>query len=461
MQSPTRPSRDGPPAATQKAIGVGPVPAVPSGLSCQAGICIASQKHTTLNGCRLVEAMSESSALEHTVGFELLGPELGKDVRSALQQALAGGAIFASADDPLAIFRQALADSIRSIDSHPRGELFQAFLSKGPYEDCGPIPRDLVDKRLSDADTSSAITFIHSHMVNCFKGAVTELLAARPCLQLLEELQQDGTLPQDARLYVGDAVGVHRARGGGLLKGADMHILVERAGPNGVDSVALAGLAEVKSYVLSQRRIRGQIDQQLRRARRGIRVSGIDYDRNSVRVDVGDDRWLARVGVVPGGWKLPRSFRYADSGEHSVLRVAPARPPEQADRVEQVGDAEWRITLRWSAEALAEAAHGMTFWYMGRVGEIIYAESVPSDWAEMTPHAAGLNAVKMMLYYAVLRCRSAREMQRAVALYNSYGFGYALGMNYKDEAGRREMLWHEDLEEILSSGQSRTGCRIR
>lgn len=84
----------------------------------------------------------DSKSLVDTVGFELVGADLGKDVESRLQAALAGGAVFPNANDPLSIFRQTLASSIRSIESHPRGRLFQDFLLKGPYEGAGQIPTE-------------------------------------------------------------------------------------------------------------------------------------------------------------------------------------------------------------------------------------------------------------------------------------------------------------------------------
>ena len=110
--------------------------------------------------------------------------------------------------------------------SHPRGKLFQEILLKGPYEDIGEIPTTLVGQRLSDDDVASVIAFIYSHMINCFKGAITELLAVRPCLNLMKKLQKAGKLSRSARLYLGDSVGIHRAKGKGLLKGADLHILI-------------------------------------------------------------------------------------------------------------------------------------------------------------------------------------------------------------------------------------------
>lgn len=319
----------------------------------------------------------------------------------------------------------------------------------------------MVGQRLSDADSASAITFIYSHMVNCFKGAVTELLAAKACLRLQKQLQQHGELPTNARLYVGDVVSVHPAKGKGLLKGADMHILIEEHRPDAAPSIAVAGVTEVKSYVRSESRLREQLDQHLRRATRGLRVASADYPPEAVKVGYGKDRRVIRIAVLPSDWKLPRSFRFEDSNNGRVLRVDRGKPPRKDDEITRVGDNEWRITLRWSKEALADAAYEMTFWYMEKIGEVIYSKSVPKGWRDMTSAEAGRNAAKMMLYYAILRCRTIREEQRAIALYNSYGFGYALGMNYKNAERRREMLWFQDLDEILSAGKTRGECTLR
>ncbi len=407
---------------------------------------------------RSTTMICESGSLVETVGFELLGSDLGKEVECALQAALAGGAVFPNRTDPLFIFRRALAASIRDIESHPRGRLFQEFLLKGPYEDAGEIPTELVGQRLSDAESASAITFIYSHMVNCFKGAVTELLATKACLHLLKQLQQDGKLPTKARLYFSDVVRVHRARGQGFLKGADLYILIEERGPDAVLNIAVAGVTEVKSYIRSESRLREQLDQHLRRATRGLRVAGVDYPGEAVKVGYGKDRRVMRVAVLPSDWKLPRSFRFEESENCRLLDVDRGAPPRKDDEITHIGDNEWRITLRWSKEALAEAAYEMTFWYMEKIGEVIYSRSVPKGWEKMSPAEAGRNAAKMMLYYAILRCRTIREEQRAIALYNSYGYGYALGMNYKNAEGRREVLWPQDLDEILSAGKTKRGC---
>lgn len=408
----------------------------------------------------MVTIASDAKSLTETVGFELIGPDLGQDVESALSSALMEGAVFSEGADPLGIFRKTLAASIADIETHPRGRLFQEFLLKGPYEDSGEIPAEMVKQRLSDAETAKAITFIFSHMVNCFKGAVTELLAARPCTQIMKELQRNGTLPSKARLYIGDSVGVHRQSGKGILKGGDQHILIENRGPVGNTSIAVAGVTEVKSYVPSHGRLRAQLDRHLLRVEDGLRVNGVDYPRKKVRVGYGAGYRAFRISVVPSTWKLPIDFRFENMETGRMLQVKPAKPQPE-DKITKVGNAEWRITLRWSKEALAQAAFEMTFWYMEKVGEVIYAESVPKAWNEMTPAEAGQNAVKMMLYYALLRCRSDHETQRAIALYNSYCFGYALGMNFRNVEGRREMLWPEDLDEILATGKTKHGCILR
>ncbi len=251
-------------------------------------------------------------ALSDSVDFGLIGVALGGDVKTAVRSALAAGAIFPNGGDPVSIFRSTLADSIRDIERHPRGQLFRDFFTKGPYVDGGRIRKRERERFLTDAEVASVTAFIRKH------------------------------------------------------------------------------------------------------------------------------------------------------GDGRRLYVTPLVPPHSLDGIEQTGRDDWRITLRWSKEALAEAAYETTFWYMGKVGEVLYSDPnvMPKDWSEMTPAEAGRNAAKMMLYYAGLRCRNAREEQRAIALYNAYSFGYAHGMNFRNKAGRREMLWPQDLDEIAANGCNKDGCRI-
>ncbi len=383
---------------------------------------------------------------------------MGGDVRLALQEALKRGGVFATRGGALDLFREAVATAIGAIERHERGALFQEFLLKGPYEDLGPIPEELVGQRLSDDQVASVICFIFSSMVNCFKGAVTELLAAGASTRLVGKLQREGELPANARLYVGDAVWVPVAGRRGVLKGADQYILIDGPGSKGI---TIAGVGEVKSYFKTDEKLRKQLDQHLKRSRQGLQVAREDYSEDQIQVGYGPRGRVLRIMVLPSDWPLPRTLRFEKTKRGRALQVEPGVPRENEDTIEKgTQDGEWRITLRWSKEAIAEAAYEMTFWYMAKVGEAIYSERRPKGVEKMSPGEAGCNAAKMMLYYAIRRYRTPGERQRAIALYNSYGFGYALGMNFKDPKGRREMLWPQDLDEILSAGKTQHGCRI-
>ena len=393
--------------------------------------------------------------LTDTVGFEILGKALGKDVEVSLRKAIAAGAIFHAGSDPLAVFREALSESIRTIETNERNILFQRFLRDGPYEDSGKIPPMMVSKRLSDDETAAAIRFIYYRVINYFQGALAEFLAAAPCCEVLRRLKREGVLTKAAKLYVGDAVGVHRQNHKGILKGADFHILIEKP-----DRVTVAGVAEVKSYYKSKEKLKSQLHKHIARAKRGLRVKDTDYPPENVSVGYRKGRPAVRITVLPDDWELPRKFRFKASKHSRLLLVDPGVPKEPENSIVRIRDDRWQITLKWSKEAIAAAAYEMTFWYMQEIGQLIYSKGVPKDWSEMTPAEAGRNAAKMMLYYAILRCRTKFESQRAIVLYNSYGFGYALGTKFKNAEGRREMLWPEDLDEILANGCTKHGCRL-
>lgn len=399
--------------------------------------------------------------LASTVGFELLSDELGRDVESSLRAALASGAVLHDGADPLLIFRKAIADAIVAIQRSPRDQLFQDFLLKGPYEKEGPIPPEARNQRLSDDQTHAAITLVFSYMVNCFKGAVAELLAVAPCLEILKRLQARGTIPKDARLYVGDSVRSRRLRGTRFAKGADMHIILPGRNRRPLRTVTVAGVAEIKSYRMSGVRLQKQLSKHLQRARRGLKVKGVTSPVAQPFVGIGPKRKAVRIAVMPANWTLPRTIRFAKSESGRRLILEPPSPPQPKDHIEEAHHDRWMITLRWSEEALEAVAHEMTFWYMETLGELIYAGGVPWEWSEMSPAEAGRNAAKEKLYYAILRCRpGSKQEQRAIALYNSYGFGYALGTSFKDVQGRRQMLRPEDLDEIAANGQTKSGCRL-
>ncbi len=400
------------------------------------------------------------ASLANTVDFELLDRPLGRDVQATLRIALKSGVVFPVGTTPLAIFRDSVRQAIGRIQEDGRAKLLVRFLKDGPYEDAGKIPKQFRDQRLSDDETAAVTGFIHSHMVNSFKGTLTELLAVGPVLRLLHEFQSDGRLPRDARLHVGDTVWSSVGKTRVFAKGADMHVLVVPRSASHSSAPGLAGVVEVKSYFKTAERLRRQLAQHVARARRGLRFGGADYFPPQLAPAV-SDLPPVRISVIPAAWPLPRGFRFETTKEgRKFLHVDPPIPPAAADHVAGIGDRTWHVTLRWSKEALDAAAYGMTFWFMEKLGEALYTGAVPPEWSEMTPAQAGQNAAKQMLYYAIMRARNRRDEQRAIAIYNSYGFGCALGMNFRNKDGRREMLWPEDLEEIAVAGRNKHGSRI-
>jgi hypothetical protein len=102
----------------------------------------------------------------------------------------------------------------------------------------------------------------------------------------------------------------------------------------------------------------------------------------------------------------------------------------------------------------------MAFWYMAKIGEVVFAQGSP--WPQMTPGESGRNSVTWALHRApLLKGLTVRQRQRAIALYNIYGYGYPLGNSFR-HAGtrRREVLFPEDLDQISESGITLSGCRF-
>lgn len=396
-------------------------------------------------------------SLSETVDFNLLDSELAKDLRSSLQFALANQAVLTEGSDPLSLFRGTVAAAIGKIQNDGRVSLFLRFLENGPYEGNGRIPEKLREKRLTDTESSTVVAFIYSHMVNCFKGALTEILALAPCLRILQEVKEENSSMSDARLYVGDAVWAKQLNRENFSKSADLHFITEQS-----PSIAVVhGVVEVKSYFCTPRSLKLQLDKHLSRAKRGLRIGGNVYSRKEVVIDNARRKLPVRITVLPSKWRFPRSFHFEEIEGRKLLHVDYFGPALHDHEVRKLSPTEWRITLRWSKEALEASAYEMTYWFMEKLGEVLYSQKgVPGSWKDMTPADAGRNAAKMMMYYAIRRCRGSREQQRAIALYNSYGFGYALGMNFRDSKGKRRMLWPEDLNEILAKGRTKKGYKI-
>ncbi|NQT04306.1 MAG: hypothetical protein HQ580_19930 [Planctomycetes bacterium] len=386
----------------------------------------------------------------------MFGADLANDLLKSITIALEAKAVFREGSEPLEIFRDAVANAITNIDE--RASLLRRFLRHGPYEREGDIPPELQGLRLTKQEVSKAITFIYSHAVNCFQGQLAELLAVGPFVQLTEELKASGRLPSHSRTYVGDSVLFSEGLARHRRKAADIHIVSIESGSS--RKAVVHALAEVKSYACGATRLQKQIAKHVARVRNGALVSILKNKLEKSEFKTVCPENILLVGITPANWKLPRDFSFTEQDGKTLLKTDTRKPPNEHHYVNQVGPNEWRIVLRWSKEALASAAYELTFWYMEKLGEAIFREGLPSEWQEMTPAEAGRNAAKMMLYYAILHSPNRPVEQRAIALYNTYGFGYALGMNFRDSNGHREMLWPEDLREITSSGLTKHGFSI-
>lgn len=367
---------------------------------------------------------------------------MGRDVEASLNAALGAGVAFSQGDDALSLFREAVATAIREIESHKRGRLLQRFLRYGPRDGSG-------EESVTDEDAIAAINFICFYVVNSFQGSIAELLSAGPCAELLHELKRRGQVPSEAVLYSGDAVTASQFARARSAKAADFCVLVTSDRGR---RVTVAGVAEVKSYSCTPLKLRPQFARHIARARLGLRVLDRDYAAPCVQIGCGSGRPALRIMVVPSTWKLPRTISWNDG---RTLRMDEPVSPMEGNVVTRIDKNTWRITLRWSHEALAADAYEMTFWYMSKVGEVIFRSGSP--WPEMTPAQAGLNAVKWALNRVpLLPDLTGKQKQKAIALYNIYGFGYALGNHFRSATtGRRGVLFPADLDEIAATGHTK------
>jgi hypothetical protein len=375
-----------------------------------------------------------------------------QSLASAIHKSVAAGLRCPSihiigADTVWDVFQRSLDAAIRDIERHPRCKLFRRLIEYGPHHPDDPesLSSD-GESTLSDPECGVCVQFIFSHMVNRFKGELTELLAIEPCLELVQQLQNEDLLPEGVNLYFGDMIQERRrskpmsgelsARWGSFTKGADGLIAeqISSQHANAKNALRIHGVIEVKSMSLSKKKVLRQIESHISRLKGGVKLGTLIWPPNHISFSS-----KLRIIVVPSTWKLSREWHNVktDRGRKIVL-AEPSDPPRRT-RVEKIGPNLWRIKLAWSQELLNQAAYEMTFWYMSQVGKHVYTKkNLPRGWEYMTPEEAGYNAIKMMLYYMPLRYISDRQERLAIKLYNVYSFGYPLGVDSKD------MLWPED-----------------
>ena len=294
---------------------------------------------------------------------------------------------------------------------------------------------------LSDPECVKCVQLIFSHMVNKFKGDIAELLALEPCISLVKSLQNEGHLSHDIDIFWGKEIKepyiqakkkTSKKRFGlgadGLVTGRN----------EGDDTIRILGIVEVKS-MRKLKPVLDQIDKHQLRLQQGLRLGPTEYSEDAVLLSKSD---IIGIMVIPSSWKLDRNLKPFEesSSNPSKTNQESVETPEETQVTKVSGRKNtWKITLGWSVEAIEEAAYNMTFWYMAQVGKEIYAKvDMPPKWKGMTRKEAGQNAIKMMLYYLPLRYLTKRQVHRAIKLYNIYGFGYPVGIDY---AKKHQMIW--------------------
>jgi hypothetical protein len=371
-----------------------------------------------------------------------LGPHLREDLHRALCDAVEAGAVFPCRTTPLAIFHSTVSEAIGS----------HAERLKNLLEDCDVAGSERAGAANAE-DYYWAVRFAVSRAVTAIQGSLAELLAVGPLVQLVGELKMARRIPGATQIWVGDSIMAPRSKGTALAKAADVHLLVTSSTRK---RATLVGVAEVKSYRCSQKKVIRQLANHLSRASHTVvtQSSGRKHGRYSDRLV---DRPL-KISVIPSSWRLSRHFHFRSRGNRRALIVSPPRPAASAIAIVNAPD-QWKIVLRWSNEALADAAFEIFLWCLGRLGEEVYSHR-PSPWSDMSPAEAGQNSVKMALYYAILHISEPTTLAQAIKLYNVLGFGYALGSNFRGSDGRPAMLWPQDLDEILSHGRTGEGSYI-
>jgi len=202
-----------------------------------------------------------TTTLDQTVGWDAVPHSLAHDIQHSIKEAVQFGALIPGGTKPLRIFRAAVKSSLKRIEEQGGGAVLR-FLNPGPYPDFRNNPEFKRVDFISDQDTATAVNYIFGGMMNTFKGALAELLAAGPVAALVAELKSTAKLPPDTQLFIGETVRVPQFRGR-YAKAADFHTLRVEASTNLFE---LSGIGEVKSYRHNATAASSQIDRNLLRA---------------------------------------------------------------------------------------------------------------------------------------------------------------------------------------------------
>jgi hypothetical protein len=379
----------------------------------------------------------------HRIDDIIDNPHLSRSISDSISRALEDRTyVHLNGNTVWSVFKKSLDSAIYDLERHEKAPLFKRLIRYGPLNPDDPPEMTMKGgiTTLTDDECGSCVQFIFSFMVNRFKGELAELLALSPVIDLIHSLQKTKCLPRNLHLFWGETVHVRskprrgNSRLGFYVKGAD-GLLVQKDD----DSIIVHGVVEVKSYRIGKAAM-DQITRHCSGLRRGLRLESTEYSPEAIAIR---ESGLIRILVGTSLWKLNRDLLPFNKNRPTAS-IAYKDPygEEREIQPREIEDRTWKITLGWSKEAIEQAAYDMTFWYMAQVGARVFAENNrPSGWEDMTKEQAGMNAIKMMLYYLPLRPLTENQEKLAVQLYNIYSFGYPLGIYH---GRKRQMLWWEN-----------------
>jgi hypothetical protein len=343
------------------------------------------------------------------------------------------------------VFNRFLDNSIRDIENHEKGKLFKRLIEYGGLSFNDKSLSDFPPKTvLGDEEFVSAVNFIYSFIINRFKGDLAEILAIESCKRLLKELQLKSSLSENAKIAFGDYIKEYQ-KTGILAKGAD-GLFIDMDNSN--NSVVVKGVIEIKSMPIPVSKILKQIQNHITRLEKGVSLGLKEFNSEKVICNPQD---VIKIIVVPSTWKVNRHFTWLN--ENGIRKMSFPEPdkPQNDSKIEEFGKNIYKIILKWSKEALEQAAYEMTFNYMSAVGISVFENKpLPKGLEDMPLDKIGYNSIIEKIYHNMqpyhfediqknLSRQQKIEKIRMIKLFNVYSFGYPLGIDSK------QMLWAEDL----------------
>ncbi|HET7434018.1 MAG TPA: hypothetical protein VFN10_04810 [Thermoanaerobaculia bacterium] len=279
--------------------------------------------------------------------------------------------------------------------------------------------------KLRDREVIRLFEFIYSSMVNKFKGELGEVLA-RPALRAFQR-----TLPPDTTLILGPDIASRQLRRRyGWYPAADALYCHERDG-----GIEILAIGEVKSKATPFPEIRQQVETNLIRLRRGVRI------RNE---EIAPEKIFVRT--VSGGTIPIASITVASARDVVTLMVLPYRAAVDDLAVRHPEDDRvWIAELPWKQDVITEAAYRLMSWYFSRIGPKVFYHRAdpppspdgrrPAAHPDLSLEENGRHAFMEAIYHTTGRAGfDPREIperghrtpwQTLLWLYNSLGFGYS------------------------------------